>query len=315
MKSRKSEPFIPKPRKNSRFKYLSISIFTAGVIAFAGTLLERQIAASRVISAAAQAPAPAAVTPGPAASVPVPTSPTLNFQQPDNLPSQAVVKSAAAQQASQATATGTDAGFDMPAFSSPQRPQTVSAPKSFYQAKASAVQPLYGHFPYEEASSSRIESVGEYARDDFARSESMDYEAAEVFRQMQAAAKAEGISLMPISGFRTIEVQASLWERQIGRQGSKEAAARLSAPPGHSEHHTGYVLDIADGNYPDDDLKVSFDQTPAFRWLSTNAAKYGFELSFPPNNAQGVSYEPWHWRYIGSDRAQKIFAVAKSMSR
>jgi zinc D-Ala-D-Ala carboxypeptidase len=314
MKSRKSEPFIPKPKTSNRFKYLSISIFTAGLISLVGALLERQMAASRVVNAVAQAPAPAVVTPNPVTSVQVPPSPPLDFQQPDKLPPQPVLKSAAAQQSSQ-TATGTDAGFDLPAFSSPQRPQANSAAQSFYQAKAITVKPLYGHYPYEVNDSSRLEGVGEYARDDFARSESMDYEAAEAFRRMQADAKAEGISLMPISGFRTMEDQAALWERQIGRQGSKEAAARLSAPPGHSEHHTGYVLDIADGNYPDDDLKVSFDQTPAFGWLSKNAARYGFELSFTPNNTQGVSYEPWHWRYIGSDRAQKIFAVAKSLSR
>lgn len=315
MKSRKSEPFIPKPKPNGRFKYLSISIFTAGVIAFVGTLLERQMAASRVVSAAAQTPATAVVSPNPVPSAQVTPSPTLGFQQPDKLPSQPVTKATTAQQASQTTATGTDAGFDMPAFSSPQRPQTAPPAQPIYQAKASTVQPLYGHYPYEVNSSSRLESVGEYARDDFARSESMDYEAAEAFRQMKADAKAQGVSLMPISGFRTMEDQAALWERQIGRQGSKEAAARLSAPPGHSEHHTGYVLDIADRNYPDDDLKVSFDQTPAFQWLSANAGRYGFELSFPPNNAQGISYEPWHWRYVGSDRAQKIFAVAKTMFR
>jgi zinc D-Ala-D-Ala carboxypeptidase len=313
MKSRKSEPFIPRPKTNNRFKYFSISVFTAGIIILVGTVFERQMAASNAVSVTDQAPVPIAQMVTPSPSVQVASSPTLNFQQPDKLSAQPVLQSANPQQA--VPSTGTDAGYDLPVFSRPPQSQTASVPEPSYQAKASAVQPLYGHFPYGEASSSRLEGVGEYARDDFARSESMDYEAAEVFRQMQAAAKAKGVSLMPISGFRTIEVQASLWERQIGRQGSKEAAARLSAPPGHSEHHTGYVLDIADGDYPDDDLKVSFDQTPAFQWLSTNAAKYGFELSFPPNNTQGVSYEPWHWRYIGSDRAQKIFAVAKSLSR
>jgi serine/threonine protein kinase len=47
-------------------------------------------------------------------------------------------------------------------------------------------------------------------------------------------------------------------------------------------------------------------------WLVTNAAQYGFEQSFPKNNTQGVSYEPWHWRYVGSARSAQIFTQARS---
>ena len=53
-------------------------------------------------------------------------------------------------------------------------------------------------------------------------------------------------------------------------------------------------------------LSESFEQTRAFRWLQANAARYHFVLSFPPGNAQGVSYEPWHWRYFGRDLARRI---------
>jgi D-alanyl-D-alanine carboxypeptidase len=130
---------------------------------------------------------------------------------------------------------------------------------------------------------------------------------------MARSANAMGVSLMPISGFRTVEAQTALFNRQIERKGSKEAAARWSAPPGYSEHHTGYVLDIADKLHPESDLQMSFQETPAYQWLMTNASQFGFELSFPSNNFQGVSFEPWHWRYVGSSRAIQVFAIAKTL--
>ncbi|MEM1310980.1 MAG: D-alanyl-D-alanine carboxypeptidase family protein, partial [Cyanobacteria bacterium P01_H01_bin.153] len=42
-------------------------------------------------------------------------------------------------------------------------------------------------------------------------------------------------------------------------------------------------------------------------WLETNAARYSFELSFPEGNAQGVQYEPWHWRYVGDPDSLETF--------
>lgn len=175
----------------------------------------------------------------------------------------------------------------------------------------SPVRSSYGHLPYQEDVPARLQTVGQFARNGSARRETMDLEAVQAFRDMSIAAKASGVSLMPISGFRTISEQAALFARQTERRGSKKAAAKWSAPPGYSEHHTGYALDIADQQRPATDLNTSFQQTPAYRWLAANAVNYGFELSFPPNNWQGVSFEPWHWRYVGSDRAGQIFATAK----
>jgi zinc D-Ala-D-Ala carboxypeptidase len=83
--------------------------------------------------------------------------------------------------------------------------------------------------------------------------------------------------------------------------------ADVSAPPGYSEHHTGYAVDIGDGSLPATDLEVSFETTPAFKWLQKKAAHYNFELSFPKNNPQGVSYEPWHWRFVGDRNSLETF--------
>ncbi|MDX2271335.1 MAG: D-alanyl-D-alanine carboxypeptidase family protein [Cyanobacteriota bacterium] len=167
------------------------------------------------------------------------------------------------------------------------------------------------HFPYAVLAESWLAPLNQGGHGQ--RVERLHQEAAQAFLSMQASAKAAGISLVPISGFRNWQTQAGLFQRQIQRRGSEAAAMRLSAPPGYSEHHTGYALDIGDGRSPQTHLQYRFADTSAFAWLSTHAPRYGFELSFPPDNSQGVSYEPWHWRYIGSPTAQAVFASAKGI--
>lgn len=186
----------------------------------------------------------------------------------------------------------------------PPKPQ--DNPEPTIQAKTS-----FGHLPYQEDDPSRLVSVGQFIRENYERTELLDVEAEQAFQKMKIDARAEGVALMPISGFRTIAAQQLLFARQIQRQGSAEAASRLSAPPGYSEHHTGYAIDIADEHQPDTDLKKTFQETDACRWLKVNSYRYGFEQSFPENNWQGVSFEPWHWRFVLSPRAGSVFAVAK----
>jgi D-alanyl-D-alanine carboxypeptidase len=91
--------------------------------------------------------------------------------------------------------------------------------------------------------------------------------------------------------------------------------ARVSAPPGFSEHATGFAIDLGDGSQPGANLSQSFEQTAAFSWLKANGARYQFALSFPYGNSQGVSYEPWHWRYEGSTQALQVFEPAQRLSR
>ena len=131
---------------------------------------------------------------------------------------------------------------------------------------------------------------------------------------MQAAAKAQGIALVPISAFRTLDQQNQLFF-EVKQQRNQEARKRaeVSAPPGYSEHHTGYAVDIGDGSAQATHLSESFESTKAFQWLKNNAAKYSFELSFPPNNPQGVSYEPWHWRYVGDRPSLELFYKARNL--
>ena len=88
------------------------------------------------------------------------------------------------------------------------------------------------------------------------------------------------------------------------RNQSAEERAKVSAPPGYSEHSTGFAVDFADLTRPQTELsEESFETTPGFAWLKNNAHRYHFTLSFPRANAQGLSYEPWHWRFEGSAQA------------
>jgi D-alanyl-D-alanine carboxypeptidase len=136
--------------------------------------------------------------------------------------------------------------------------------------------------------------------------------AAEAVEAMVIAAQAEGINLLPLSGFRShadqqylfFQIKADLGESAISR-------AEVSAPPGYSEHHTGYAVDFGDSSQPSTHVQTSFEQTPAFEWLQQNAPRYNFELSFPKNGENGVAYEPWHWRFVGDSDSLETFYQAR----
>lgn len=161
---------------------------------------------------------------------------------------------------------------------------------------------ILGHKAYEEASQSDLVPL---------RSNSgilVHQTMSEKLDQMIADASADGVSLAVISGFRTFEDQRYLFfDVKAERGQTPQDRAEVSAPPGYSEHHTGYAVDFADGYYPDANLQIDFEDTPAFQWLEDNAAYYGFELSFPRNNPQGISYEPWHWRFVGDPESLETF--------
>ncbi|WP_156815650.1 D-alanyl-D-alanine carboxypeptidase family protein [Pseudanabaena sp. PCC 6802] len=164
---------------------------------------------------------------------------------------------------------------------------------------------IFGHLAYAETPLSSLRVISR-ASDGYEIR--LKEPAAKAFLQMAAVARTNGIELVPISGFRTVDEQKKLFF-DISKQRNQTPAQRamVSAPPGYSEHHTGYAIDIGDGSAPSSNLSPDFDKTEAFRWLESNAAQFGFELSFPKNNPQGVSYEPWHWRYVGDSESLATF--------
>lgn len=117
--------------------------------------------------------------------------------------------------------------------------------------------------------------------------------AARAWRSMQAAAARDGVTLLPLSAYRSVTRQAGIIRRKLAAGESIERILRTVAVPGCSEHHTGRALDL--GSPQAMRLDAKFGRTREFRWLRRHAGKYGFILSYPRNNPQGIIYEPWHW--------------------
>ena len=135
-----------------------------------------------------------------------------------------------------------------------------------------------------------------------------------VLHRKQAAAAKDGVDIRMQSGYRSVDYQTKLYNNKTQYyrdQGCSEADARAKAativnPPGYSEHATGLAADL---NTPEHtSLDEGFENTAAFRWLCQHAVEYGFILRYP-KEAEAVTeitYEPWHWRYVGPENAALI---------
>ena len=135
--------------------------------------------------------------------------------------------------------------------------------------------------------------------------------ACDAFLSMQKAAAADGVTVWMQSGYRSVSYQKKLYDNKTQYyrdKGLSEAAAREKAavivnPPGCSEHNCGLAADL---NSPEHTtLDTGFADTAAFRWLCENAEQYGFILRYPKEaeSVTGITYEPWHWRYVGPENA------------
>ncbi len=186
--------------------------------------------------------------------------------------------------------------------------QTKSLDESINSSETNQNKSLLGHLPYPEASKEELIlfSPGIYVHK----------EIYENFKEMQFMAAQKGVSLKLLSGYRSIDLQRDIfYENKSIRNQTAVERSMVSAPPGYSEHSTGYAIDVGDGDYPGTHFEVEFEQTPAFKWMKRFATKYHFVLSFPPNNKQGVTYEPWHWRFEGTVNALRKFEDANKITK
>lgn len=126
-------------------------------------------------------------------------------------------------------------------------------------------------------------------------------EALKFLEDMIADAADDDIEIFVTSAYRSFDTQADLKGQYTQVYGS--GANTFSADQGYSEHQLGTTVDLTTttigGPYE------SFDNTTAFVWLQKNAYKYGFVLSYPEGNSFYV-YEPWHWRFVGTDLAKDL---------
>ena len=123
----------------------------------------------------------------------------------------------------------------------------------------------------------------------------------EAFNNMQAAAKADGLNIYISSGFRLYSYQKTLYNNYVNRDGVV-AADTYSARAGHSEHQSGLAFDV-------NTINDSFANTEEGKWLNDNCYKYGFILRYPKGKSDetGYQYEPWHFRYVGVELAEKLY--------
>lgn len=134
-------------------------------------------------------------------------------------------------------------------------------------------------------------------------------------QDMMDAMRAEGLSPLICSSYRTNDEQQKLYSNEVSTylaRGYSQAAAEAEAGkwvavPGTSEHQTGLAVDIVDMNYQllDEQQK----DTAVQKWLISNSYKYGFILRYPGDKSDmtGINYEPWHYRYVGKEAAKEIY--------
>lgn len=120
-------------------------------------------------------------------------------------------------------------------------------------------------------------------------------EALPYLQRMLDQAKADGIDLYVNSAYRSFASQKSLKGQYTVTYGAG-TANQFSAEQGYSEHQLGTTVDfITTGT---DGELIGFDTKPAYAWVTANAHRYGFVLSYPKNNGYYI-FEPWHWRFVG----------------
>jgi D-alanyl-D-alanine carboxypeptidase len=193
-------------------------------------------------------------------------------------------------------------------FSGPLRRLLAAPPVAGIAARPGLDGRLLGHFPYPEISRAELVTV--------APGQQLQRDAAEALLAMQNAALADGVNLVVLSGFRSLAEQKALFfDVKAERNQSASERAKVSAPPGYSEHSTGFAVDLGDAAAPGSHLSQDFETTPAFAWLRQKARKYQFTISFTKGNAQGVNYEPWHWRFEGTAKALRMFEPADRLQR
>lgn len=150
--------------------------------------------------------------------------------------------------------------------------------------------------------------------------QSFDMRAADALNALLRDAERDGTPLYLVSAYRSVGRQKALFQRKtaafeaegLPREEAERQAALWVARPSQSEHNLGLAADIvgADWYAGHDDLTADFAQTPASNWLLANCARYGFILRYPQGkeDVTGVSWEPWHFRYVGAEAAADIMA-------
>lgn len=127
-------------------------------------------------------------------------------------------------------------------------------------------------------------------------------EAYDPFSAMLAKAHEDGIELLAESAYRSIHYQTRIFERRIKQGKNFEDIVRYVAPPGYSQHMLGTAIDFLPSNY-------EFAESDQYRWLQEHGGEFGFEETFSRHNRYNISWEAWHWNYVGKREPEMTAGV------
>ena len=133
--------------------------------------------------------------------------------------------------------------------------------------------------------------------------------------RMLDGATAAGYDVRVVSGYRSYADQQYTYDYWVGQLGQAEAD-RVSAKPGYSEHQLGMTADLGSADFGWA-LTDTFGATPDGQWLAAHAVEYGFVLSYPQDKeaTTGYAYEPWHFRYIGTQSSAEYEASGLTLNQ
>lgn len=189
------------------------------------------------------------------------------------------------------------------------RPKAIPPTQAPPLPQASADPPsLYGHLPYAEAPAASLVPVPpEYAFTAPGETIQVRPEVLKNFKALQQKAQEQaGLTLKIHQGFRSQEEQRQLLEHLRKPGETDEDLYKRVAPAGYSEHHTGFAIDVS---------CIAGECTNWGDTLAALAPEFGFVVSFPPGNGQGIQPEHWHLRWQGSPEAKDVFARAILINR
>ena len=146
--------------------------------------------------------------------------------------------------------------------------------------------------------------------EDIDKTRQFDARAINDLNNMMNAMKKDGITNIWVqSAYRSVARQKELYDASVKKylqQGkTQEEAETLTNEyinkPGSSDHNLGLAVDF-------NKVDNGFEKLDGFKWLQKNAENYGFVLRYPKDKEDitKISYESWHWRYVGVEHAKKM---------
>lgn len=124
-----------------------------------------------------------------------------------------------------------------------------------------------------------------------------------------------GVNLVGVSGYRSYARQKVIYSNKVAAVG-QEAADKVSAQPGKSEHQTGLAIDVS-CEAVGYNLSSDFGETPEGLWLAEHAYEYGFIIRYQKDKTDitGYNYEPWHIRYVGKEIADELQTSGETLDQ